>query len=233
MNFVRIGVLVIIGLGLMVWPAFGAVAQHPDATMASQPLKPAAPIGEVSILIDAQKRTLTILDDHKFFKKYRVAVGKQDSPTPIGNWQVLRMAKNWGSGFGSRFMLLDVPWGLYGIHGTNKPHSIGGFQSHGCIRMHNRDVEEIYPWIRVGTRVVITGNPFGRLHQPWKTAFRGHKGSDVVLIQERLRYWGLYQGKCDGIFGWSTEVAVKQFQKQYRLPLTGQIDEDDFRALGL
>jgi lipoprotein-anchoring transpeptidase ErfK/SrfK len=42
------------------------------------------------------------------------------------------------------------------IHGTNNPGSIGGLVSWGCIRMHNRDVLELYNRVGVGTRVVIT-----------------------------------------------------------------------------
>ena len=42
------------------------------------------------------------------------------------------------------------------IHGTNNPGSIGGFVSWGCIRMHNRDIMELYERVNVGTRVVMT-----------------------------------------------------------------------------
>ena len=41
------------------------------------------------------------------------------------------------------------------IHGTNNPGSIGGFVSWGCIRMHNRDIMELYERVGVGTRVVM------------------------------------------------------------------------------
>ena len=41
------------------------------------------------------------------------------------------------------------------IHGTNNPGSIGGFVSAGCIRMHNRDVMDLYGRVKVGTRVVF------------------------------------------------------------------------------
>jgi lipoprotein-anchoring transpeptidase ErfK/SrfK len=41
------------------------------------------------------------------------------------------------------------------IHGTNNPGSIGGFVSAGCIRMHNRDIMDLYGRVRVGTRVVF------------------------------------------------------------------------------
>ena len=41
------------------------------------------------------------------------------------------------------------------IHGTNNPGSIGGFVSWGCIRMHNRDIMDLYERVGVGTRVVM------------------------------------------------------------------------------
>ncbi|HEX2255881.1 MAG TPA: L,D-transpeptidase [Afifellaceae bacterium] len=43
----------------------------------------------------------------------------------------------------------------YAIHGTNRPDSIGGFVSYGCIRMHNADVLDLFERVQVGTRVVV------------------------------------------------------------------------------
>jgi lipoprotein-anchoring transpeptidase ErfK/SrfK len=45
--------------------------------------------------------------------------------------------------------------GEYAIHGTNNPKSIGQFASYGCIRMHNRDILELYSRVEVGTPVVV------------------------------------------------------------------------------
>lgn len=42
------------------------------------------------------------------------------------------------------------------IHGTNNPGSVGGFVSWGCIRMHNKDIMDLYERVSVGTRVVFT-----------------------------------------------------------------------------
>jgi lipoprotein-anchoring transpeptidase ErfK/SrfK len=46
--------------------------------------------------------------------------------------------------------------GQYAIHGTNNEGSIGKFVSHGCIRMHNTDITDLYGRVSVGTRVVVT-----------------------------------------------------------------------------
>lgn len=45
--------------------------------------------------------------------------------------------------------------GQYAIHGTNRPSSIGGFVSYGCIRMLNEDIKHLYARVRVGTSVTV------------------------------------------------------------------------------
>ena len=45
--------------------------------------------------------------------------------------------------------------GEYAIHGTNRPASIGGFVSYGCIRMHNRDIVELFSLVDIGTPVIV------------------------------------------------------------------------------
>jgi lipoprotein-anchoring transpeptidase ErfK/SrfK len=46
--------------------------------------------------------------------------------------------------------------GEYAIHGTNMPHSVGGFVSYGCFRMLNDDITDLYGRVSVGTTVVVT-----------------------------------------------------------------------------
>ncbi len=46
--------------------------------------------------------------------------------------------------------------GEYAIHGTNNPGSIGGFVSHGCIRMYNADIMDLFGRVGIGTTVVVT-----------------------------------------------------------------------------
>ena len=51
---------------------------------------------------------------------------------------------------------LTLSGGEYAIHGTNKPGSIGGFVSYGCIRMYNQDITDLYDRVGVGTTVIVT-----------------------------------------------------------------------------
>jgi lipoprotein-anchoring transpeptidase ErfK/SrfK len=50
---------------------------------------------------------------------------------------------------------LTLSGGEYAIHGTNKPSSIGGFVSYGCIRMHNSDITDLFGRVTVGTQVIV------------------------------------------------------------------------------
>ncbi len=50
---------------------------------------------------------------------------------------------------------LTLRGGVYAIHGTNRPSSIGRFVSHGCIRMYNHDIDALFALVQVGTPVVV------------------------------------------------------------------------------
>jgi lipoprotein-anchoring transpeptidase ErfK/SrfK len=50
---------------------------------------------------------------------------------------------------------LGLDHGNYAIHGTNNPASIGGFVSHGCIRMHNADIMDLYRRVPIGAKVAV------------------------------------------------------------------------------
>jgi lipoprotein-anchoring transpeptidase ErfK/SrfK len=54
---------------------------------------------------------------------------------------------------GARAMYLGSS--LYRIHGSNEPWTIGTAVSSGCIRMRNEDVMDLYPRVKVGTRVIV------------------------------------------------------------------------------
>ena len=51
--------------------------------------------------------------------------------------------------------VLGLDRGNYAIHGTNNPSSVGHFVSHGCIRMHNADIVDLYRRAHLGTDVYV------------------------------------------------------------------------------
>ncbi|MFZ5816477.1 MAG: L,D-transpeptidase family protein [Bacillota bacterium] len=191
-----------------------------------------APAQPVEIVVDTRAIRLTLYSEGRPFKSYPVAVGQGGlKSTPVGEWTIIKKDKNWGRGFGTRWLGLNVPWGIYGIHGTNKPWSIGQRASSGCIRMHNRDVEELYDWVAVGTPVRILGPvPEVPVRLPLQI---GSSGKDVLLVQDRLRSRGLHVGKMDARFGKEMADAIRQLQRSAGLPETGVVDEKVLDLLGL
>lgn len=188
---------------------------------------------EKEIYINLWNRTLQLREDGKVLKQYHVGVGNRDMPSPVGTFTIVEKAKNWGSGFGTRWMKLSVPWGKYGIHGTNKPHSIGGYVSQGCFRMYNKDVEELFELVQTGTKVIVDGPLTGHRDLTYRILVKGSRGSLVYIVQNRLRAAGYYQGECHGLFDQATERAVVQYQQDHGLAVTAQIHFVDLLHLGI
>ena len=205
---------------------------YDSTSVASQSATKLPPPPEpIYLYVDLDKATLTVYSDGKPYKTYPVAIGKSKTASPIGDWKIVWKDRGWGGGFGTRWMGLNVPWGTYGIHGTNKPWSIGRRASAGCFRMFNRDVEELYEWIPHGSRVIVRGSM-----QPQLTRSEygvGVSGKDVVFLQIALQKAGVLAQEADGRFGPATQKAVEELQAALRLPVTGRVTSDLLVLLGL
>ncbi|HWK23236.1 MAG TPA: spore cortex-lytic enzyme [Ureibacillus sp.] len=70
-----------------------------------------------------------------------------------------------------------------------------------------------------GTLTVI--KPDEPLAFSGQTIERGAFGDDVIELQARLQYLGFYKGKIDGIFGYGTYWALRNFQDKYALDIDG------------
>ncbi|WHZ01255.1 L,D-transpeptidase family protein [Neobacillus sp. YX16] len=106
-----------------------------------------------SIQISVGKRRLSLYRNGKLEKIYPIAVGKMLTATPTGEFVIVNRQMNPGGPFGVLWLSLSKQG--YGIHGTNNPSSIGKAVSHGCVRMHNRDVLQLAEKVPNGTRVII------------------------------------------------------------------------------
>lgn len=190
---------------------------HKEITSSAQQLP--------TIYIDTDKRTLKF-DSATLSKTYKVAVGKKTTPSPLGNWIIIQKALNPGGPFGVRWMRLNVPWGGYGIHGTNNPKSIGKAVSHGCIRMYNEDVIEVYDRTPIGTPVTIVGKAYAN-----RIMKKGDQGSDVLEIQKMLKRLKYYRARTDGSFGSYTQQAVIRFQTDQGLQADGIVGPRTIFAL--
>ena len=188
-------------------------------------------VNNEKIVVDTGSCRLTYYRDGQAVKSYPVAIGTRKTPSPIGEWKIIHKGGSWGGGFGARWMGINVPWGIYGIHGTDKPGSIGYGSSHGCIRMFNQHVTELYKMVKVGTPVYILGKP---PLVPLRREF-GIKstGKDVLLLQFALRKAGFDPGTVDARFGSGTELAVGRLQAFYGLAVTGKANLNEQYLLGL
>jgi lipoprotein-anchoring transpeptidase ErfK/SrfK len=127
------------------------------------------------ITIEQSSFTLRLFKRLKVVKRYKVAVGLPDYPTPRGLFAIQSKQVNpvwsvpnspWAGELagttvtgGSAQNPLKARWmgvsGSVGIHGTGQGYSIGTRASHGCIRMHVGDVIALYKRVPLGTPVLI------------------------------------------------------------------------------
>jgi lipoprotein-anchoring transpeptidase ErfK/SrfK len=131
----------------------------------------------LQIVVSIPERKLALVQGGHVQKLYDVAVGKPCTPTPQGKFVVINRIPHptWygpqgpvppgkNNPVGTRWMGLSKDG--YGIHGTNAPSSIGHAASHGCIRMRQQDLEELFDVIPVGTTVEIETVGFDELDAP-------------------------------------------------------------------
>ena len=170
------------------------------------------------VWIELDRKRLLLYENGEIARTYPIAAGRADTPSPVGVFRVTHRFATELSGFGTRFLGLSVPWGQYGIHGTNAPASIGQNASHGCIRLRVADAEEIYRLVPNGTRVVIESGAYGPLFTGLRSLREGDRGADVLQLQRRLILQGWLQGPADGVFGPSTRRAVVAARKALSMP---------------
>jgi L,D-transpeptidase ErfK/SrfK len=112
---------------------------------------------------------------------WAVSIGVDEAPSPVGRFSIRAKDRNptWGVP-DSIYKIMDKPRrhvvppgpdnplgeyrlrlseGLYAIHGTNNPWSIGRQSTNGCIRLYPEDLEILYPLVPVGTPVEFVYEP--------------------------------------------------------------------------
>lgn len=185
------------------------------------------------VQIDVTRRQLVLYRGGKPVFQSAIAPGRPQTPTPIGSFHVRNKQIGWGGGFGTRWIGLDIPWGTYGIHGTNKPNLIGQRVSGGCIRMQNAEVERLFALVHPGMRVVIVGPPLGDPYRDLRELREGAVGTDVVVLQQILRAAGLYHGRLSGVFDEPTLSAWLRMERRIGGTVDGFVTVADYRKIGM
>ena len=162
------------------------------------------------IEINLASKLLTLYQGDVGIRMYPVAPGKPSSPTPVGRRKVEDMEMNptWidpdsntqiPSGpdcpLGYRWIGIG---GNYGIHGTNVASSIGSYASHGCVRMYEADVEDLFAHIVKGIPVDIIYERLVVEKAPDQTVIYyvypdgyGRENLDVSDVKKKLAAFGV------------------------------------------
>ena len=195
------------------------------------------------IIVNTKKNTLNYYVNYTLVKKFRCATGKASTPTPQRKTTIVNKIKNrpfYKTGIpggdprnplGKRWMGLNIDGtqgSTYGIHGNNNEKSIGKNVSHGCIRMHNSEVEWLFDQVPLGTVVLIknTSNSDNYianyynvklLQSGWftenkKTYYRksnGQLAKGWTTISGKTYYFGKSKGQL--YTGWATIAGNKYY----------------------
>jgi lipoprotein-anchoring transpeptidase ErfK/SrfK len=142
--------------GVILWASAEAMAQD-DQTKVTR-----------RIVVSIPDRKLAVIENDRVVRIFETAVGAPNSPSPTGTFRIINSIEHptWytkgrtvppgpANPLGTRWLGLSQKG--YGIHGTNVPTSIGKNASHGCIRMRNHDVEQLFKMVAVGDTVELIG----------------------------------------------------------------------------
>jgi lipoprotein-anchoring transpeptidase ErfK/SrfK len=110
-----------------------------------------------SFVIINHERALYFVEESGRATRYPVAIGSS-----VDQWEGVQIVT--AKRENPRWVPSENPLGpralylgdtLYRIHGTNRPGSIGGAVSHGCFRLHNAHIVQLYDKVQIGANVYV------------------------------------------------------------------------------
>lgn len=136
------------------------------------PIQPVFPdVQDMRLVLRLGERRVYLYDGDTVEATYPVAIGKPGWETPTGSYEVLYMLDQpgWTNPFtgdvvppgpdnplGERWIAFWTDGQNYiGFHGTPNRESVGQAASHGCVRMYNEHIRELYELVEVGTPVMV------------------------------------------------------------------------------
>ncbi|MCD7896159.1 MAG: L,D-transpeptidase family protein, partial [Planctomycetaceae bacterium] len=134
-------------------------------------------VGDVEVIVRKNERdpergpTLTWFLDGRWVREYPACVG-DGMKTPAGTYTFTSKDRfpSWTNPANGQLLPNDHPENILGsrwmamkgmntqglgIHGTTVDDSIPGYTSAGCVRLHDKDVEELFSFARIGGKVTI------------------------------------------------------------------------------
>jgi len=149
-----------------------------DVDLAVRTIEPQATTKDFDqvILVRIGENKVYLYEDGEIQRSWTVATGLPEYATPTGIYEVTELRymptwvnpspDTWGAdmpaeippGPGNPLGVRAINWSAPAIrfHGTSATYSLGYNASHGCVRMSNDDVIELYDLVKVGTPIVST-----------------------------------------------------------------------------
>ena len=123
------------------------------------------------LVLRLSERRLYVYQGEHEIARYPVAIGRDNWETPTGQFSVFQRQQHpaWQHPFTGAIVPpgpnnpLGARWlgfwtdgtNFIGFHGTPNEQSIGRAISHGCVRLRNADVIELYAQVALGTPVIV------------------------------------------------------------------------------
>jgi lipoprotein-anchoring transpeptidase ErfK/SrfK len=131
-----------------------------------------SPKSTIHLEVYLSSHKVALYQDRRLLKTYSIAIGRKGWETPTGKFFVSHMVRNprWIHPFTDEVISAKDPrnplggywigfWSdgrnVIGFHGTPDPSSVGSAVSHGCIRMYNHDIEELFHQVQLNTLVIV------------------------------------------------------------------------------
>ncbi|HEX9582388.1 MAG TPA: L,D-transpeptidase family protein [Gemmatimonadales bacterium] len=177
------------------------VADPASPSMADQPIA-AAPVSGLHLELNVAALRLDVYDGTAVVRRYRVAVGGADHPTPLGTYHIRRVEWNpvwvpppseWAQADTVMRPGPTNPMGRvklefrdrYFLHGTPDPTSVGTAGSHGCVRLANQDALELAERVHAYASPDLRSGDVTALASGWGTTRSITLVRDVPLV---IRY---------------------------------------------
>jgi L,D-transpeptidase ErfK/SrfK len=128
----------------------------------------------MKLVLKLGSKQVQVYEQEKLVASFPVAVGKKGWETPVGEFEIIQMIENpsWQNPWTGKVTPpspngpLGERWigfwtdgkNFIGFHGTPGEHLIGQAVSHGCVRMKNKDIKELFKLVSLGIPVKVVNN---------------------------------------------------------------------------
>ena len=154
----RLALALALGLATVGFAEAKSRRPRPAVAETSMPQWGAQPKGPVIIVVSIADQRLTLYDDGVPVAKTVVSTGVPGHLTPRGIFTIIQKDRNHHSNIYSNApmpYMQRITWSGVALH---EGHVTGRQASHGCIRMPQAFAARLWPYTKMGMRVIVSNN---------------------------------------------------------------------------